>query len=794
MIRTFARTLRHAPAYAALVIGTVALATGISAAVYSTVAAVQRPESPFKRPESLFVVHSVGDGAHGTLRPYDNLIRLSQSSTPLRELWFVDWSRALVVSPTKAREHGVVRVEPMFFQQFSKRPLAGRFLSSADTLPGQPLTALISASFWRSEFDGNDIEGKFVSVDGTSYAVVGVTPDDTDALMQVAVWLPASRRELEQSADTRATAAIVLARRDADRVTLEASLRKVSQQLQEEYGSGRWAFRFLVRESVPASLPLSELHRALIAAILALILIATANLASLAHTRVARRGPSLAVRRALGASRMRVLRDVLVESAGLATIGGAIGALVFVSAIGFLKRIIPVHAPLIGDLRLQLDWSLIAFAFVLALLVAMSFAIGPAIRAAAVQPDRLLRSASIASTHGLRPLQAGLVILQISIALALLNASVLVERGARRASLTAESSQLNGLVEISMTLASRAEGAPETPASETLGNVEEAFRKAAPAQASTWWAWPRNSGLSLEGTSGAGDRRTLYGPDVRAVSWDYLAVTRIPIVRGRDFAPGDDDGPMLAIVDERTAAELWPHESPLGRQVSTVRGKEREWATVIGVARSPRSNLSTFDAFLPSRPSTYLTGKASANERNRVFVARLESHDDGRALAALESRVRDALPPDARSWVSVPADAAEQVRNAYAFIALLFKFFSGVAVALAALGLYADLATTAQASSRDRGIRLALGARPGVLAATIARQGVTLLLAGTAIGAFLAMATTSFVDPFIYDLYRIDALSLAAAEALLLLAGLLAVWPSARKAYQTSAEGIARSA
>ncbi len=794
MIRTIGRVLRHSPAYATLVIGTVALATGIAAAVYSTVAAVRHPESPYENPEGLFVITASGDGAHGNQRPYDNLQRIGRSNAPLREVWLADWSRSLVVTPSKARERGIARIEPAFFRQFAKPPLAGRYLTSVDTVPGYDLTALISATLWRTEFGGDDIEDKLINVDGITYRVVGVTPDRADDLLSAAVWLPAGRQHFDQSQDFRLNQAIVSAVSGTDRALLEASLRRLASQLQEEHGAGRGAFHFTVREGTPALLPLSDLHRALMAGILALVVIATANLASLTHTRIARRSPLLAVQRALGASQARVLRDVLVESTGLALVGGTIGLSVFVVSIGTLRRMIPVHAPLIGDLRLQLDPSLFVFSLGLAFIVALAFALGPAIRASATQPGQLLRSASIAQSASAQPLQTGLVIVQISVALALLTSSVLVGRAARRAANATESSQLNGIVATSVTLRRQASDGADSSGNSHFEAVETAVRGSEGTTGATWWAAPRNSGFAVEGTSSAGDRRTLYRPTLRAVNWDYLSVMGTPIILGRDFLPGDGDGPLLAIVDERTAAELWPHESPLGRQLSAVSKGERAWATVIGVARAPLNRSDTFDAFVSARGATYIAGAGSASERNRVFVTRLAHPDDGRAMALLESRVRDVLPRDALSWIDVPADVPKRVQSAYRFISLLFMVFSAVAVSLAALGLYAILATSVEAASRERAIRLALGARPRELGASVARQGFTMTLAGTALGAFLAMLAASIVDPFLYDLYRIDALSLIAAETVIVLAGLLAIWQPARRAIKTSAENIARSA
>ncbi|MFN8581485.1 MAG: ABC transporter permease, partial [Gemmatimonadaceae bacterium] len=446
MLRATRRVLRHAPVYSALVIASVALAVGLCASVIAAVAAVRWPESPFRDEDRLYVVYGKGDGSAGTVSSYDRLRLINRQTAPLSDVWLAEGTRALLSHGDFVEEATVLRLEPDFFRMFDRRPIQGRYPSEVDTI-GPPV-AMISDALWRRAFGSGSVVGKSLRIDGVDVAIIGVAPAGTSDLTNAHVWVAAPMSSFQNAGRYARLTALGKVTAETEQPQLERALRQVAAALGREHGVGRIAFGFTVSPMRAGPVPVSDVLWALIVAVVAIVVIASANLTNLALVRVSQREAMVAVQRAVGASTARVVTDLVAESIGLAVIGGTLGVSVLMACLGGLRRLIPDDAPFVGALRLRVDWRVFAGALLVALAMAVVFALVPGLRAAKADPGSALRAS--ATSTGRRPgFAAGMLsALQVCVAIAMLNGSLLVSRAAHRSAAADPGFDSAGLFEL----------------------------------------------------------------------------------------------------------------------------------------------------------------------------------------------------------------------------------------------------------------------------------------------------------------------------------------------------------
>lgn len=778
------RSLRRSRGYTALVIGTLAVALGLATVVFGAINAILRPASPYEDGERLFTVRGAGTGLHGDVRDIDRLRAVMQHVPALQAASLAENGRALIESGSLVGERNVLRVQSDFFAILGATPRAGRFFHPADTLRTDNQLAVVSDGYWRGALGGKPIaHAASINVDGSPYTIVGVAPPGIGAFAGADVWLLTPSIRFEQSTVSSPLVAFVRLTPLSSRISLERDLGAIAKRLESTHGSGRVAFRFIVLPLLDTPVAMAEIHFALIAAAAAILIIACANLANLALARAFAMRSTFALRRALGARRSRIVRDVIAECALLSLCGGAVGALVVLACVGPLRRLIPSDVPHVGILDVQIDWVVFAFALGTSLVTAVAFGALPALRASSADPASVLKEAGGAMTARRGPYYSVVVVVQIALALAMATSAGLLLRASARVASIDFGYDHRGLVQANLYLPRRLNPDSQN-AGDLFDQLQEGVRRLPGVSASTWWASPRDGGREVH-ASHDGTTPALYNPMLRSVPWDYLSTLGIAVLEGRDFLPGDREGPDVAVIDEQAARQLWPYESAIGRQLSVAKdGNAGSWMTVIGVAKRVRHSAASFDAYDLGAPAIYLSTPAVRGGRH--LMVRTAEGNEARMLSLFGAVIRDVAPRGTYAYLSAFSDEMRRLTSAHRFLSGTFVALALCALALCVLGLYSVLSYAVMTRSREYAVRLAIGGTPGQILRLVVREGAVLVLGGTALGAFLSFAVARFVDPFLYDVYKVDPASLVAAECLVLACAFIACIAPAVRARRTS--------
>ena len=791
-MRTTWRSLLRARAYSVLVVLTVSVAIGLTAAVFGTVRAVLRPASPFDEPGRLFTLwgqygrtpRSPGGNAQ-IERALELMPALERVSTYRRDL-------AIVEGDEGTQQIRVAWVQADFFSVVGVRPAAGSFFDASDTLSSIAPRAVVSDEFFRHTINASRRSpGGEILVGGRAYRVIGVAPPTLGSLLSADLWLVDRPGAMIRSDPDAAFNAVVRVRPGLDRSALEERLRAVGPSWAAMATTNGALPRFHVEALAPEIAEFSDLNRALMWSVMAILIVACANLANLTLARALSREPTHAITRALGATRRRIALQVVGECALLSMCGGMLGVVVVVAMRGTIRQLIPVNVPYVGTLDVRLDWSAIGSALLMSVVIAVVFGAFPAIRASRADPGDAMKDAAGGRRLGRQRLYAGIIVVQIALALAMLTNASLLVRASERLRTLALGYQRAGLLEASVLLP-RAIGTGSVSTAPAFEAILSSVRAIPEVSSVTWWASPPVGGLSIHGFARDGSQRTIFRPTIRSVGAGYLRTLGARVLDGRDVLDGDHEGALIAVIDQKVANALWPYESALQKQIAVNgAGNARAYATVIGIAANVRESFSNFDVFDVTAGAVYLS--ALPTTPFRTLLVRTSTSALPRVMADVAARVKDVAPAGTRLSVE-PADADERrLEEGHRFVTWLFGALAACALALCLLGLYSILEYATVMRRREYAIRVALGGTPTHVARLVAREALPLVLGGTAIGGGISLLVTKLIDPFLLDLFRVDARALVAAECAVMISATLACLLPTLQAMRTRATETLRT-
>ncbi len=787
-LRYALRGLARSPAFTAAAVLILALGIGANTAIFSVVdAVVLHPLPGVARPARLVDVtgetvsypwyRSVREQTGGTFsglaawrqRP----LHLSSGGAPAR----ID---AEVVSAN-------------YFDVLGARPALGRFFVAADEASGEAI-AVLGSRLWKTRFGGDpSVVGRTVVLNGAPFTVVGVAGEGfrgtafglaPDAWVPIGAWprlATGAFRNLDLNGRSWSWLSVV--GRLAPGISMPQAQAALDVAAHREaaafpdHAPGRpFALRPTIRTAAgfgQSGDPVAFLAT-LAAAVAAALVIACANLANLLLARGAARQKEMAVRLALGATRSRLVRQLLTESVTLAVLGGAAGIAVASWSLALL-----VGMPMPGNGSLapfepSLDARALAFSTLLAVATGLFFGVLPAIQTSRRPPSPALKSSGASSRSFLR---SALVAAQVALSLALLVGAGLLARSLQRALATDFGFQPRGVVLADVDLG--LQGYDAGRADVFTNTLAERMRSAPGIEAVAWTALvPLSGGEWSDGFQIVGrppDRSQEAGTN--AVSADFFRTLRIPIAAGREF---DDrlDGPRSpapVIVNESMARRYWPGTSPIGARIQ-IHGAER---TVIGVARDFRMT-SLRDAPGPQAYFAIRSGEGAGLMRLTLLVrARDPRADPGRVVLAEIGRLDKSLP------VSTPRSYASELGEQLVpqrLGAALLGAFGLLSLALAAVGIYSVISYSVARRTREIGVRMALGARPADVRALFVAQTARPVIAGLVAGLALVAAAGTVLRGFLYETSPSDPAAIAGAAALLLAGAIAAAWLPARRA------------
>jgi predicted permease len=782
------RMLWRNPGFSALVILCLALGIGANAAVFSWIEGISlRPFPLVAHQERLVaVVATESSGSKAGGANYDSISWPDwldfQKSCTLFDSFIADPIMGTTLSIGERAElvAGSV-VSSNYFDALGIRPLLGRGFQLEEDWGrnGHPVT-VISYWMWKKRFHADPaIIGKTQLLNGMPHTIIGVAPEGfygTFVGRPIQFWVPASMQEKfipgGYKLDDRSALWIEGFARLKAGVTMEqarAEISAVAQRLQTQYPAtnrGRgveilplWKTPF---NQAGALLPTLEIAFAVVFCVL---LIACANVSNLLLVKAFARGHEMTVRLAIGASRGRILKQLLTEGLVLAIFAAGAGLLVAYWCRNLLVVFFPSLGGMAANLRGQMDWRVLALSTGACLISTLLFALVPAIQASKIDLAGSLKSESgaVVGVRGRSRLRSSLVVAQVSLSFLLLVGAVLLVRSMQRIRTADPGFATQNVLTTVVDLvpagydAQRARNFQDALVDrvKALGGVESAaFARVRPFSYATYSSAP----IAVEGYQPAPDEQPTS--EYNQLSPGYFQTMGIPLLAGRDFTPADDEtAPAVAIVNERMVALYWHGEDPIGKRLQV----KDKWLHIVGVAR-----LAKYGSFgEPSKPFFYVPLRQDFSLRTSLNIRtmqdpRVVATELAREIHALDENLAPSEMITMRNHIDRTALASQQVA------VTLLSIFGGLALLLAAVGLYGVMSYAVSQSSHELGLRMALGARGSDLVRLVVSHGLALTGAGVLLGAVAALALTRLIGKLLYD---VDPRSpLAFGLALLLMA------------------------
>lgn len=792
-VRFGLRSFLRAPGFTAVALITLALGIGATTAIFSVVNAVILEPLPYPEPNGLVQVWMDNRrmGLHEDLHSYPNYADLRDQNRVFSDMAVYFTSGVNLTSSCREGECEPERVNllyssPSLFTVLRVAPIIGRAFTADEDVPGRDRVALISHGLWMRMFAGDqNVVGKVVRLNGSERSIIGVLPQgfafpnrDTD------LWVPIALDNDERQA--RNAFGYYAVARLKPGVELSAAMRDVdviARRLEVEYPTNKDLGVYLV--SLPEQVVGRTLRTSLwimLAAVGAVLLIACANVANLMLSRAAVREREISVRVALGASRTRLVRQLLTESVLLATLGGALGiGLAWIGLLA-LERIAPTDIPRLD--QVHLDPLILAATLGLAIVTGLAFGLAPAAQASRAAIASILRENIRGGTGGRRAqrLRRTLVAAQIALVVMLLTGAGLLIRSFMHLQRVDLGFRADHLLTMRLSIprvkystapavqsfqTSLIERTKQVPGVQDAAIITDIFLSTTP-----------NSGsITLDGREMSPRDQSIEIP-VDGVSLDYFKTMGIPMLRGRPFAATDGpDAPPVVIINEAMAKYFWPNEDAVGKRFKY--GGAQSTApmmTIVGVVANMRR--TGFDA--PVRLETFRPSTQRAATYFN-FVVRTS----GDPLAAVQSVRAQIRSIDRDLPVFEVASMDQLISGMIAqrrFSMALLGVFAGLALVLGVVGVYGVTAYLVAQRTREVGVRLALGAQTSQVVGLVVRQGMLVASAGLALGLVGSLAAGRFMTRLLYGVSPYDVVTLAGVTVVIAIATLAANWVPAMRA------------
>jgi putative ABC transport system permease protein len=787
------RKLRKSPGFTIIAVLTLALGIGANTAIFSVVNAVLLRPLPYPQPDRLVYLNEVSGGTNTSIALPD----------------YVDWRKDsksfenLAISRLESRNlSGIAGREPEriavayvtanFFDVIGLRPQLGRTFTEDEDKPGAPSLAVISDRIWDRAFHRDpQIVGRPMSFHGQPVTVIGVMPREMDSPHGVDAWFSVMRRSANPGWQNRANHPMFFGwGRLKQGVTVEqarSEMKAIAARIEKIYPATNAGVGIAVRPLLENLLGNYRTSLALLlGAVAVVLLIACANLANLLAVRGAARAREFAVRAAMGAGRAQIVRQLLLESFVISAIGGALGVVFAIWGRDALVAFAPTGAPRFEEIGF--DWRVMAFAFLLATLTTILFGLWPAWQAARTDINAALQAGSFGSseTKTARRSRDWLVIVEVALTLLLLSAAGLVLKSFAKMQNTQLGFDPQQLLTVRIELPFTKYQQLPPILNFTNGLLDDVRKLPGVQSAALSSNPPLLSGWQInfqpEGAPPT-DPSQQPSADYEVVQGDYFAALKINLIRGRTFNEHDRaDSTPVVIIDQALADMTFKAQDPLGKRLmvdtesDVVDGGARLYE-IVGVV--PHLKFRGYDDATPTpsfffpetqvgRTNLVLHVRASGNVKRmekpvREIITRLDPTQPVFDVRTMEERV-------AETWAT------------HRLLTFLLAIFAGLALLLAAVGLYGVLSYSAFRRLREIAVRLALGARPAHIRGLVMGHGLRLFGVGIAVGALAVAASASVIRSFLFGVSPLDAQTYLAVGFILSVVTILAAWIPARRA------------
>ena len=783
-IRYGLRSLFKRPAFTAIALVALALGIGANTAIFSLVNAVVLRPLPFSQPDRLvWVWGNIRNGGNrASISPPDFLDYREKNKA--FENFAASFSMPLAVNITGAgdpeRLNGSA-VTGNYFQTFGVTPLLGRGFTLENEKTGQDNVAVISHELWQRRFGGDpEIVNKKIVLDGKAIQVLGVMGPDVSLPQPAELWVPLNF-DSDPGMKMRKAHFLRPIGRLKPGVSLtqaQADLDLVAAQLEKQYPDSNtgWNTRLVsLREQLLGS---SRIYVCILFGTVGLVLlIACANVANLLLVRAAARQKEIALRTALGASRPRIMRQMITESVLLAIMGGALGVLLARFGVDLLVSLSQDTLP--RTVTVRVDATVLLFTFLISLATGLLFGLAPAFRTMQVNLIESLKEGvrGAGETTLRNRTRSLLVVFESAIAVMLLIAAGLLVRSLIALQNVDPGFDANNVLTMRLNLARNKYDTPEKtsnfltelqtragnlPGVETVGVITEL-----PLSGQL-----NDVPFNVEGRPPVTVDQA-FDADFRRINQNYFSALHIPLLRGRNFTEQEvRRGDELVIVSQQLVNQVFPNEEPLGKRLITVMGDTRY--EIIGVVGDIRHQSL---AGVPAATMYFPT--IESNFTNLV----IRTKSDPSSVAAGVRKEIHAIDPDqpvaaVKSMTTLVHESVASQR----YRTTLLGLFAVLAVVLAATGIYGVMSYTVAQRTHEIGVRMALGARQGDVLKLVVRQGMLLALAGVGLGLIGAFALTRVMATLLFQVTAKDPITFAVVAGLLIAVAFVACFVPALRA------------
>jgi putative ABC transport system permease protein len=789
-LRYALRMLAKAPGFAAVAILTLALGIGANTAIFSVIDSVLLKSLPYPQADRLVVLDE------HELHAEENL----------SVAWpnFLDWrdqNRSFLAAAGYRQDHFSFsgphepvllrggQVTAPFFSLLGGKPLLGRTFTDAEDKPGANRTVVLGYSLWRNRLGGDpEILGKSVTLGDIPYAVIGVMPPDFRFFQQaedfyIPLGLEGSNPGRTDRGNHEGIRVLARLRPGVSLAGARAEMDTIMRRLEQQYpktNSGIRSSIMTLYETRYADV--RPVLFTLLAAVGFVLLIACANVANLLLSRAAARQKEFAIRAAIGAGRLRVLRQLLTESVLLSFLGGALGLLVAFWAMDPLLRIAPQNIPGLAETKLNAGVAL--FTFVVSIFTGIIFGLAPALHASRQDLNSALKDGGHGATTGRsrQRLRAGLFVSEVSLALVLVIASGLLVRSLFKALGVNPGFNAGHVLALDVILPHAKYGTVEQDRTffaraleriRALPGVRSASAALCPPIVGTCWE-------SVYVVAGLPVPRQSELPTsvFNVAELEYFRTMEIPLIEGRYFTEADNaDTPKVIVINQTLARQWWPHESALGKRIKQGwpqgRTPYREIVGVVGDLKQDGLDARQLpEVFLP----------AAQSPANSMTVVVRTATEPMSLAASVEKEIQAVDPDQPVARVQPMTQYMNESLERRRFSALLLAIFGALALLLAAIGIYSVMAYSVAQRTHEFGVRLALGAQPLDVLGLVVKNGLQLVLAGIGIGLVAAFGLTRLMNSLLFGVSEKDPVTFVGVTVLLCAVALAACYVPARRA------------
>jgi putative ABC transport system permease protein len=786
------RMLLRQPGFTAIALLTLALSIGATTAIFSVVNGIVLRPLPFAESDRLVRLFekNVERGWMTFAVSPDNYVDWARSARSFESMVALSFSSAALTSDQGAEQVPTTFATAEVFQVFRGAPAFGRVFVAGDDAPGATPVAVIGHGLWQRRFGGDPATvGRVVTINDRPVTIVGIMkPGFGQGRPDTDLWLPLT---IDRQRAGRGGRTLIVVGRLAPDATLDRArteLDTLAASLARQYPAenGGWGTTLIPLEETAVSSGLKNSLYLLLSAVAFVLLIGCVNVANMLSARGVARQREFVVRAAIGASRFRLIRQLLTESAVLAGAGGMLGLFVAVWGTELLMALAPAGVPRVHEVRL--DGRVLAVSLLTTAGAALIFGLLPALQFSAARPDEALKETQRGTaTPGRKRVSQLFVVAEVALAVVLLVGAGLVLRSFIRLSNQPIGFDPAQKLMFSLSLPEARYPSPQSVTAFHQSVVERIRAIPGVVAAGGTHALPLSGRNSVRPFLRADEPEDAANPPVseyRLVTPGYFAAMGIPLVRGREFTDADGAGRPGAIVVNESFAGQYLRGDPIGQRIRQAGNPDLPWLTVVGVAGDVRHfGLAadiTPEMFWPEAQATWGT-TLNRLRRELTYVVRAAG-DPVLLLPAIRAQIAELDPNrpviDARRMRDVVARSADVAR----FSSVLLTIFAIAGLVLASAGVYGVMSYSVSSRRREMGIRLALGAHPRDLLRDVLQGGLRLTLLGGAIGLGAAWILGDALEIKFFQTAPHDPSTFVGAAIVLLLTAFLACSVPARRA------------